>query len=51
LDLRTAQLSNVRQRNGQTEVRVWNAEPDPVTAWIGDVSADLGLGQIKTVAS
>ena len=51
LDLRTAQLSNVRQRNGQREVRVWNAEPVPVTAWIGDVPADLGLGQIKTVAS
>ncbi len=50
VDLATAQLSNVRRRHGQTEARVWNAEPDPVTARIGTVATDLRAGEIRTVA-
>jgi hypothetical protein len=50
VDLGAAQLSNVRLRDGRTEVRVWNAEPDRVTARIEDVRADLGIGEIRTVA-
>jgi hypothetical protein len=50
LELRAAQLSNVRRRDGRTEVRVWNADAAPVTARIENVSADLRVAEIRTVA-
>ncbi|HEX3299821.1 MAG TPA: hypothetical protein VHW68_06875 [Actinomycetota bacterium] len=50
LDLGPAQLSNVRRREDRTEVRVWNADDHPIAAKIGDVSADLGVAEIRTVA-
>jgi hypothetical protein len=50
LDLRRAQLSSVRRHHDRTEVRVWNAESDPVTARIANVDSHLGAAQIRTVA-
>jgi hypothetical protein len=49
VDLGAAQLSNVRRRDGRTEVRVWNAERDPVSVRIGRVDADLRAGEIRTL--
>jgi alpha-mannosidase len=49
VDLGAAQLSNVRRRDGRTEVRVWNAERDPVSVRIGRVEADLRAGEIGTL--
>jgi hypothetical protein len=49
-DLDVVQLSNVRRHDGRTEVRVWNADLDPVRATIGNVAADLGGAEIRTVA-
>jgi hypothetical protein len=49
LDLAAAQLSNVRQCDGRTEIRVWNAEPDPVSVRIGRVVANLRACEIRTL--
>jgi alpha-mannosidase len=50
LALGSAQLSNVRRHDDRTEVRVWNAEPEPVTARIATADATLRVGEIRTVA-
>jgi alpha-mannosidase len=50
LHLGSAHLSNVRRHHDRTEVRVWNAGPDPVAARVGNVDAALGVGEIRTVA-
>ncbi len=49
VDLQAAQLSNVRRRDGRTEVRVWNAHPHPTSVMIGNDSVDLGVAEIRTV--
>jgi alpha-mannosidase len=48
-DLGAAQLSNVRRRDGRTEVRVWNPDRAPVSVRIGQVAADLRAGEIRTL--
>jgi len=49
-DLDAAQLSNVRRRDGRTEVRIWNAEAHRIMARIGNIHAELGVAEIRTVA-
>jgi alpha-mannosidase len=49
LDVRGAELSNVRRVNGRVEARVWNPSMQPRMCRIGDRRVDLGPARIATV--
>jgi alpha-mannosidase len=49
LDIRGAELSSVRRREGSVEVRVWNPTAAPVEAQVGGEAVHLGPAEIATV--
>jgi alpha-mannosidase len=50
VDIRDAQLSNVRRHESHTQVRLWNPAREPVTARVDGIDAELGAAEIRTVA-
>jgi alpha-mannosidase len=49
LEVRGAELSSVRRRDGSVEVRVWNPTREPVDAEVGGEAVHLGAAQLATV--
>jgi alpha-mannosidase len=49
LDIRGAELSSVRRRDGSVEVRVWNPTAQAVEAQVGGHAVRLGPAEIATV--
>jgi alpha-mannosidase len=49
VDLRAAQLSNIRMHDGRREARIWNPTLRPVRARLAGVDVDLGPAKIATI--